>query len=174
MKASADASAALSGSPSLAEAAAPERPNFETRTGSAYRKALNSLDSDNLTKIGHRRFQLRQRKASAETRSGRQWALKLVLVVRKNGRIPRVLRQFRPASTAQEKECPDWRVLAEGEQEFERSVQRRTPRPEPSRRSLVLLARGPARAELLIFAGGEGLEAALASVRKDVQPCKRV
>jgi Transmembrane secretion effector len=44
------------------EAAAPERPNFETRTGSAYRKVLNSLDSDNLTKTAV--VQLRQRKAS--------------------------------------------------------------------------------------------------------------
>jgi hypothetical protein len=44
------------------EAAAPERPNFETRTGSAYRKVLNSPDSDNLTKTAV--VQLRQRKAS--------------------------------------------------------------------------------------------------------------
>jgi hypothetical protein len=44
------------------EAAAPERPNFETRTGSAYRTLLNSLDSDNLTKTAV--VQLRQRKAS--------------------------------------------------------------------------------------------------------------
>jgi hypothetical protein len=44
------------------EAAAPERPNFETRAGVAYRKLLNSLDSHNLTKTAV--VQLRQRKGA--------------------------------------------------------------------------------------------------------------
>jgi hypothetical protein len=44
------------------EAAAPERPNFETRAGIACLKLLTSLDLDNLTKTAV--VQLRQRKGA--------------------------------------------------------------------------------------------------------------
>jgi hypothetical protein len=63
-------------------------------------------------------------------------------------------------------------MLAERER-FGLSVPGRSPRCNCHRVQPRSAGARPARAELLIFAGGKGLEAALASVRKDVpvQPC---